>query len=261
MSTALVTGASAGIGQAFAKALAARQHDLVLVARNADKLEQLAAELKGAHGAAVEVLAADLTVDDGLARVEARLRDEARPVDLLVNNAGFGTFGPFADLPLPGELEEIALNLVAPVRLSRAVLPSLIDRARGGIINVSSVGGYQPTPLNATYGATKAFLNSFSQALHEEVRRAGVKVMVLCPGFTKTEFQERAGIDSSGVPGLLWQSAETVAEAALKAYDKGKAVCVPGPFNQTAAAFSSAAPAGITRRVAGAVLKRAEHPR
>jgi hypothetical protein len=256
MGTALVTGASSGIGRAFASALAVRGDDLVVVARDGARLDELAADLKAAHDVAVEVLAADLVADDGVATVAARLQAAEHPVDLLVNNAGLGTFGAFADLPLEGELREIHLNVLALVRLTHAALPGMIERRAGGIINVSSVGGYQPTPLNTTYGATKAFVNSFSHALHEEVRRAGVNVMVLCPGYTRTEFQERAGMDSSGVPAFLWQSPDTVVAAALAAYDRSRAVCVPGALNQTAAAFSSAFPAGITRRLAAAVTKR-----
>jgi short-subunit dehydrogenase len=134
----------------------------------------------------------------------------------------------------------------------------MIERGRGGIINVSSLAGHQPTPLNATYGGTKAFVTSFSQALHEEVRGTGVKVMVLCPGFTRTEFQERAGLDSGSVPSFMWQEPEPVVAAALRAYDQGRAVCFPGALNQAGAAISSALPASITRRIAGAVVPRVE---
>ncbi len=255
MGTALVTGASAGIGRAFASALAARGDDLVVVARDTARLDQLASELRGAGGVNVEVLPADLTTNDGVAAVEERAR--AR-VDLLVNNAGFGTFGKFADLPIEREAQEIALNVLALVRLTHAALPGMLERRGGGVINVSSLACYQPTPMNATYGATKAYVTSFSQALHEETRGTGVKVMVLCPGFTRTEFQARAEVDSSRVPDFLWQSAEQVVAAALRSYDRGRAVCVPGPLNQAGAAFTSALPAGITRRIAAAVLPRVE---
>jgi short-subunit dehydrogenase len=255
---ALVTGASTGIGRAFAEALGARAGDVVLVARDTARLDQLAAELKAAHDAPVEVLAADLTEDQGVARVEARLRSDESPVDLLVNNAGFGTFGRFVELPIEKELREIRLNVLALVRLTHAALPGMLERGGGGIINVSSLACYQPTPMNATYGATKAYVTSFSQALHEETRGTGVKVMVLCPGFTRTEFQARAEVDSSRVPGFLWQSAEEVVAAALRSYDRGRALCVPGPLNQAGAAFTSALPAGITRRLAAAVLPRVE---
>jgi len=255
MGTALVTGASSGIGRAFAEALAARRDDVVLVARDTARLDQLASKLKGAHGTYAEVLGADLTADAGVAAVEERLR---AGVDLLVNNAGFGTFGKFAELPIETELGEVQLNVVALVRLCRAALPGMIERGAGGIVNVSSVAGHQPTPYNATYGATKAFVTSFTHSLHEEARSTGVRVTVLCPGFTKTEFQERAGFDSSAVPGFLWQSAEEVAAAALQANDKNRAECVPGLLNRISATVSGALPAAVSRRLAGAVVRRVE---
>jgi short-subunit dehydrogenase len=206
----------------------------------------------------VEVLSADLTSKKGRAIVEARLESAEPAVDLLVNNAGMGTYGKFAELSRDAETRVIRLNVLAVVQLSHAVLPGMIERGRGGIINVSSLAGHQPTPLNATYGGTKAFLTSFSQALHEELRGTGVKVMVLCPGFTRTEFQERAGLDSGSVPSFMWQTPEPVVAAALRAYDQGRAMCVPGALNQAGAAFSSAMPAAITRRIAGAVVPRVE---
>jgi uncharacterized protein len=255
---ALVTGASSGIGAEFARALAARGDDVVVVARDSTRLDALAEGLEKEHGANVEILSADLTSKKGRAVVESRLESAEPAVDLLVNNAGFGTYGKFAELPREGEAREIRLNVLAVAQLSHAALPGMIDRGRGGIINVSSLAGYQPTPLNATYGGTKAFVTSFSQALHEELRGTGVKVMVLCPGFTRTEFQERAGLDSGAVPSFLWQSPESVVGAALHAYDQGRAVCVPGALNQAGALFSSTMPAAITRRIAGAVLPRVE---
>lgn len=255
---ALVTGASSGIGEAFAHALAGRGDDLVVVARNEARLEQLAESLEKEHDIEVEVLTADLASPKGCDVVEARLASADPPVDLLVNNAGIGTYGRFAGLPGETESREVRLNVLAVVQLTHAALPGMIERGRGGVINVSSLAGHQPTPLNATYGATKAFVTSFSHALHEEVRGTGVNVMVLCPGFTRTEFQERAGIDSASVPSFMWQSAEAVVAAALQAYERGRAVCIPGPLNQASAVFSSALPAGITRRVAAAVVSRVE---
>jgi short-subunit dehydrogenase len=255
---ALVTGASSGIGAEFARALAAQGDDVVVVARDVPRLEALAEDLEKEHGVDVEILSADLTSKKGRAVVEARLESAEPAVDLLVNNAGMGTYGKFTGLSREGEAREVRLNVLAVVQLSHAALPGMIERGRGGIINVSSLAGHQPTPLNATYGATKAFVTSFSQALHEELRGTGVKMMVLCPGFTRTEFQERAGLDSGSVPSFLWQTPEPVVAAALRAYEQGRAVCVPGALNQAGAAFSSALPAGITRRIAGAVVPRVE---
>jgi short-subunit dehydrogenase len=251
---ALVTGASTGLGHAFARALAARGYDLVVVARDEARLQELATEVT--PSAATEVLAADLTGPDGLAAVEARLRDRERPVDVLVNNAGFGTSGRFAELPLDIEDRQLRLNVLAVVRLTHAALEGMLERSRGGIINVSSLAAYQPTPENAVYGATKAFVHSFSQALHEETRETGVRVMVLAPGFTRTEFQERAGVDAGRVPDILWQTAEAVVFPALEAFERGRAVYVPGLHNQVASALVQVSPDALTRRVAGAITRR-----
>jgi short-subunit dehydrogenase len=199
-SVALVTGASGGIGRAFALALAERGHDVVLVARDTARLEGVAKEIREGAGAGAEILTADLTDPVGLATVEARVSDAARPVDLLVNNAGFGTYGTFSELPVERETQEIQLNVVALVRLTHAALGGLVERGRGGVINVASIGGLQPTPGYATYGATKAFVISFTEAIHEELKGTGVRAMALSPGFTRTEFQDNAGVDPSEVP-------------------------------------------------------------
>jgi short-subunit dehydrogenase len=255
--TAVVTGASGGIGAAFAEALAKRGHDLVIVSRSQAKLDERAAELQAAHDARVEVLVADLETDAGVARIVDRLGDAGRPIGLLVNNAGFGTFGRFHELPIDNELAMIELNVVALVTLTHAALGPMVERGHGGVINVSSVGAYQPTPSYATYGATKAFVSSFSNAVHEELRGTGVKAMVVAPGFTRTDFHTRAEVDASEqMPGFLWSSSDEVAEASMKAYERGRAVCVPGGMNTMAAAFSSVMPASVSRRVAGIVSKR-----
>jgi uncharacterized protein len=254
---ALVTGASTGIGAAFARELARRGHSLVLVARTQAKLEEIAHELEQTHGTATEVLPADLESGAGVQTVAARLRDDARPIELLVNNAGFGTSGRFYEIPIDQEEAEIRLNVLALVELTHAALGTMVARGHGGVINISSVGAYQPTPLSATYCATKAFVSSFTNAIHEELRGTGVKAMVVAPGFTRTEFHERANIDNTGsAPGFLWQQADEVAESAMKAYDKGRAVCVPGALNTVAAAFSGSMPAGVSRKIAGMVSKR-----
>ena len=255
---ALITGASAGIGNAFAHGLARRGYDLVVVARDTARLEALAKEVEAAHGTSTEVLTADLCDSDQLATVEARLADSVSPIELLVNNAGFGTMGHFKDLPIDRETQEIALNVVALTRLTHAALPNMLERRTGGVLNVASVAAFQPTPGNATYGATKAFVSSLSQGVHEELRGTGVNCMALCPGFTRTEFQQRAGIDSSDIPGFLWQDASTVVDYALKSFEKGKAMCVPGPLNRATAGFSATVPSGVSRRIAGAIVKRAE---
>jgi short-subunit dehydrogenase len=256
MSTALVTGASAGIGRAFSVALAARGHDLVVVARDQDRLEKLAVELGAAHGVNVSVLAADLLADDGIAAVAARLADVDEPIDILVNNAGFGTYGRFAELDVAREVEEVELNVVALLRLTHAALGAMERRRAGAILNIASLAAYQPNPISATYGATKAFVHSFTHAVREEARGTAVTVMLVCPGYTHTEFHERAQLGPTDIPEFVWQSPETVATAALRDLDRGRAVSIPGLLNQTAAALSSTAPANITRRVAGLVIKR-----
>ena len=255
--TALVTGASSGIGEAFARALAARGHDLVLVARRAEVLQALGDALAQDHGVSTEVLVADLETDAGVGAVETRLRDQARAVDLLVNNAGFGTSGPFLELPVDGEESEIRLNVLALVRLTHAALGPMVQRGRGGVINISSVGAYQPIPTMATYGATKAFVSSFSNALHEEVKGKGVNVMVVAPGYTHTSFHERAKITSNAnMPELMWQSADEVVLHALNHYERGKAVSIPGAINKMTVAFSATLPAGVSRKAAAMVARR-----
>jgi uncharacterized protein len=253
---ALVTGASAGIGRAFAEALAARGYDLVVVARRGPRLEELADALQQQHRRSIDTLVADLSTPDGVGAVAARLADETAPIELLVNNAGFGTSGRFWDLEPDREAEEIRLNVEALVVLTHAALAAMIPRRRGGVINVSSVAGYQPTPWGATYGATKAFVSSFTNALHEELRGTGIRMLNLAPGFTHTEFHAVSGDDVSQLPGVLWQSPQEVVDAALRAYDRGRAVCTPGPLNTAAALVSGSLPAGVTRRVAALAKRR-----
>lgn len=215
--TALVTGASSGIGESFARLLAGRGADLVIVARRSERLDGLARELVERYRVAVEVLAADLTDPAQRAEVEGRLRTE--PVELLVNNAGYGAFGAFAELPVDDHLAQIELNVAALVRLTHAALPGMVARGRGGVLNVASMAGFTPSPGSATYGATKAYVASFSESLHSEVSGKGVHVTALCPGFTRTD----------DVPAnLLWLRREDVARAGLEAVSAGRALCVPG---------------------------------
>ncbi|MEZ5170768.1 MAG: SDR family oxidoreductase [Acidimicrobiia bacterium] len=254
---ALVTGASAGIGEQFARYLAAGGHDVVLVARDKGRLDALAEVLATEHGAGSEVLAADLTDEDDLVLVERRLRQADRPVELLVNNAGFGTIGRFDTLPVDREIDEIELNVIAVLRLAHAAAGPMVERRHGAILNVSSIASRQPTPNMATYAATKAFVSSFSQSLHVELAGAGVHVMVLEPGFTRTEFQERLGAgDKEGrVPGFLWTTPDTVVEEALADLRRGRAVSVPGLSNKVMAGGSSTLPTAVTRRIAASLMK------
>lgn len=246
---ALVTGASSGIGEVIARRLAAEGTDLVVVARDRKRLEALAKELTAGHGVEVEVLRADLSKKVGVASVVERLQDETAVVDFLVNNAGFGTSGPFVELDPDEESREIEVNCQALVRLCHAAAPDMVRRRHGTILNVSSLASRAATPNNAVYAATKAFVSHFSEALHEELRQSDVTVTVIEPGFTRTEFQVRAGLtQDAGMPDFVWQTAEEVAEAAIEGARAGKALVVPGTHNRVAAGLSAMVPRNARRR-------------
>ena len=247
---AAVTGASSGIGEAFARELASRGHDVLLVARRKRRLERLAAELHDAHGCRAEVLAADLTSKAGLGRVEQAL-ERSRRLALLVNDAGMGDFGALAESDRDREELEIRLNTIAVVRLTHAALPGMIRRGRGAVINVSSTAGFAPCPNFATYGATKAFVNSFTEALHDELEGGPVKVQVLCPGLTHTEIFERAGADVSGLPEFLWMEPDEVVNESLAALESGTVVCVPGLGNRALATLARVLPHVMGSRLTG----------
>ena len=223
MSTALITGATAGIGAAFARLLAERGHDLVVVARDEKRLSQLAEELSAEHGVDVDVVAADLTDDAGCSTVAER----AAEVDLLVNNAGLGLKHGFTYVDVKDEERLLDLNVRAVLRLTHAALPAMNDRGHGAIINVSSVSGYGPVMPGSTYSASKAWVTNFSQSMAPVGRKHGVSVMALCPGFVYTEFHERAGIDMSGTPDWMMLDPDFVAEAAMRDLLRGKSVSVP----------------------------------
>lgn len=247
---ALVTGASVGLGAAFAARLARDGFNLVLVARDEKRLHAHASKLEREHGVQADVVRADLTQPDELARVE---KIGAAGLDVLVNNAGFGTFGTFHELDVQREHQQIALNVVAVVRLTHAALRPMVRQGQGAIINVSSVASFQPMPFNATYGATKAFVTSFTEALAEELRGTGVRVQALCPGFTRTEFQKRAGLHVSGVPGFLWMSPEQVVDASLAALERDQVIVVPGASYKAMALLTGILPRPLVRRVAGTI--------
>ena len=225
MSTALVTGATAGIGNAFVRRLAADRYDLVLVSRDAERLEALAAELRAAYGVQVEVLAADLAEDAGCRAVEGRLGDTARPVDMLVNNAGFSVNRRFVTGDIEDEERMLRVLVRAVLRLTRAGLPGMVERRHGAVVNVSSVAGFVP---QGTYSAAKAWVTSFTQGLAADLTGTGVRALAVCPGFTHTEFHERAGIDMRRTPDWLWLDADDVVSEAFAALDRGQVVCVPG---------------------------------
>ena len=252
---ALVTGPTAGIGREIARQLAADHVDLVLVARRADRLEELRAELSGVE---VEVVVADLAKPDDLERVAARLALDAAPIDLLVNNAGYGTFGNVWELSPSDAQGQIDVNVSALVRLSHAAATHMVAAGHGTILNISSIAGNQPGPRNAVYGATKAFVTSFSEALAVELRGTGVKVTASCPGFTRTEFHEVAGLPDSPMnrANLFWMTADAVARDALRAAANGKVVRVNGFGNRVAAGATTVMPRALKRFAAHQVTSR-----
>jgi len=250
--SAVVTGASSGIGEAIAGLLAGRGYGLLLVARRASVLEKQSVELRSRYGIKCDFLAADLTVATDVTLVAREIVD--RSVTTVVNNAGHGSYGAFRDLDLADEIDQVRLNIEALVALSHAALQVFVPRRSGCLLNVASTASFQPGPRNATYSATKAFVRSFTEAIHEEVLASGVHVTALCPGFTPTEFQRRAGMVSSGIPERLWTDPLTVATAGLVALDRNQAVCVPGAANKVGATLARMAPLSVSRKMAGRVL-------
>ena len=222
---ALVTGASEGIGEAFARELAARGTDLVVVARRREVLKRLGEELEAAHGVAVEAVAADLTDEPDLARIEGRLEAAERPVDLLVNNAGGASqHRPFLRLDRELLARDAYLNAIALLRLTHAAAQAMAGRGGGSILNVSAGVAFYPLPGAASYGASKAFVNSLSEALDHELRESGVRVTAVCPGFTRTRAQRRLGLNVERVPAPLWMEPREVARTALRAAARGRPI-------------------------------------
>jgi short-subunit dehydrogenase len=256
--TAVVTGASSGIGDAIARQLAAEGTDLVLVARDRDRLEATAAQLRADHGVEVEVLVADLSAPVSRASVEKRLADAERPVDLLVNNAGFGTAGAFADLPVGREEQQVQLNVIAVVRLTSVALEGMVRRGHGTVLNISSIAALLPAPGSATYAATKAFVCSFTESLHDELAGTGVTATASLPGFTRTEFQARADwAEQDHVPERAWLSAEDVARASLDGAAAGRARVVPGVGYKALVGAAQVVPSTPKRWLAAAVRRLA----
>jgi hypothetical protein len=239
--SALITGASSGIGTEYARELAARGADVTIVARRKDRLEQLAKELSGVK---VEVLAADLATDDGVRLIEDRLASS--PVELLVNNAGVSTVGPFHEQSGDAEAAEVALNVVALHRLSHAAVKPMVEAGHGGILNVSSIAGEQPLRGLATYSASKAFVTRFSEALHSEVKSKGVHVTVLKPGYVWTEMNPE-GPDRKSVQGRFWLEADAVARHSLDAVEAGRLYSVPGAHWRAASGLINALPMQLVR--------------
>jgi short-subunit dehydrogenase/SAM-dependent methyltransferase len=233
--TALVTGASSGIGQAYARRLAERRYNLVLVARREDRLNALAAEYRQSFGVKVEILPADLSTESGIASVEKRITSSG-DIDFLVNNAGYDVFGLFAETPIEQTLGLINCLELACVRFTRAALPGMLERRRGAIVNVSSIGAFTPKPKDSTYVACKAYLTMFSESLAMELKGAGVRAQALCPGFTWTEFHDAPEYQvyhiKERIPRWLWMEPDEVVTASLQALGQDRVVCVPGWINR-----------------------------
>ena len=248
---ALVTGASSGIGKEITDLLGEAKIKLVLVARRTERLDAIAAKYSN-----VEVITADLGTAEGLALVEQRIADTTKPIiDLVVNNAGFGSSGLVQELDVDRLSEEIRLNVLALTRISHAAVRAMLPRGIGYLLNVSSVASFQPSPGLAVYAATKAYVTSFTEALHQELRSTGIRVTALCPGLTKTEFQSisnTSGFESK-FPDYLWTSVESVAKAGLDGVAKGTPIVVPGALYKALSGITSVLPRSATRWLSGVV--------
>jgi short-subunit dehydrogenase len=234
--TAVITGASAGIGETFARALAHQGYHLLLMARREERLREVAAEIQTAYPVQVDILSVDLSDPADLERAAIHI-SEISDLSLLVNNAGFGTGGNFAEIDMQPELRMIRLHVIASVRLTRAALPGMIARGRGGIINVSSLAALLPMPGNASYGSTKAYLNFFTGSLNQELAGTGVRVQALCPGFTYSEFHDVMGVSRSTIPAFMWMPADQVVAESLQGLREGREIVIPGALNRLMAWF------------------------
>ena len=250
--SALLTGASSGIGEAMANLLGAAKVPTVLVARRTERLQQLADRYPG-----FTVLTADLGDPDDLNGVADRIASSTEPIDLVVNNAGFGTTGMFHQLDADRLGDEIGLNVAALTRLSHAALATMVPRGRGYLLNVSSMASFQPAPKLAVYAATKAYVTNLTESLHEEMRGTGVHVTALCPGLTRTEFQSVSGseVSAANYPAIAWLKVEDVARAGLDDVAKGRTLSIPGVLYKGMSVASGIIPRGLTRRLASLVQR------
>lgn len=249
MPTALITGASSGIGEVFARKLGARGYRLILVARRAERLRELAQSLP----AECELLTADLVTGEGLAQAEKAV-SACSDLELLINNAGFGTLGRFWEADIAGQEKMHRLHVIATLRLTHAALQNMVPRKKGAIINVSSVAAFAPSEGNVSYCATKAWMNSFTEGLDIELRgiRSPVRVQALCPGFTVTEFHDTLGVDRSKIPRFLWMKADDVVDASLRGLDRSQVIVIPG--------WKYKLTVGVMRHLPYAIRRRAGRP-
>nr|WP_282548453.1 SDR family oxidoreductase [Streptomyces rochei] len=242
MTTALITGSTAGIGAAFARRLAADGHDLVLVARDTKRLREQATELHDRRGIEAEVLTADLATDAGIDAVAARLGERRNPVDLLVNNAGFGNKGRFLEVSMGDELTMLKVHCEAVLRLTSAATETMRERGRGGVVNVASVAAFVP---RGTYCASKSWVVQFTQGVAKDLAGSGVRLMALCPGFVRTEFHARAGMGTDNIPGWMWLDADKVVAAALADLSRGKTLSIPDPRYKALMGAAKLVPRGL----------------
>jgi uncharacterized protein len=245
--TCLITGASSGIGAELARGLAARRQGVTLVARREERLRELAAELTEAHGVRADVITADVSSAEGRAELLDAVAERRLDVEVLVNNAGFGSGGAFVELDGEREASMVRTNVEAVVALTHAFLPAMVERGRGAVLNVASLIAFQPVPYQATYGASKAFVLSFTDALHEELRDTGVTATAVCPGPVRTEFGELGGFGGADerIPSFMWLSPGDAAEAGVSGLEKGQRVVVPGVLNQLTALYGQHTPRSL----------------
>jgi uncharacterized protein len=250
-STCLITGASSGIGADIARSLARRGHGVTLAARREERLEALAAELRDRDAVRVETAGCDLSDVDARRRLVTEIEERGLGVEVLVNDAGFGSGGRFDRLDAAREVEMVRVNVEAVVDLCGRYVPDMVRRGRGAVLNVASTAAFQPLPRQATYAASKAFVLSFTDALHTELAGNGVTATTLCPGPVKTEFFDTAGLEAEGLPAFILADSVDVAEAGVKGLEKGRRVVVPGPLNRAGALGGQYAPRGVFLKLAG----------
>ena len=246
MSTALVTGATVGIGESFTRLLASKGFDLVLVARNKKRLQERAASLAKKYKISVEVLQADLSVPAQLARVEKRLSNPKKPIEVLINNAGFGIKDSFLSSDIEAEIRLIDVLAKAPMQLMHAVLPQMLERDSGTIINVSSVASFI---AGGTYSAAKSYLTVHTESLHTELSKTNIKISALCPGFTRTEFHQRGKMKMSGLPKFMWLEADRIVSQSWRAAVRGKVICIPGWQYKILSTIARSGPRPLVRKL------------
>jgi short-subunit dehydrogenase len=246
MATALITGATAGIGASYTKLLAKQGYDLVLVARDLPRLNKLAKELSKTYKVKVETIKADLTAPNQLIKVEKRLSNKSKPIEVLINNAGFGIKQSFTDSDIKKEQELLDVLVTAPMRLAHSVLPQMLKRDSGVIVNVSSVASWI---TGGTYSAAKSYLTVFSEYLHTELRGTNIKISALCPGFTRTEFHERGKMRMSGLPNFMWLTSDQVVAKSWRYVNANKVVCIPGWQYLILSTIARTAPRPLVRKL------------